>query len=292
MFNNLSQREKVMIYSLLGLVGIFVLYKYVWLKQMAVYSEAKANYQQLSNKVQQYKQIAATADGLKKEEGELQKKLEEVTSPFSIDLMGGEQIRVIGQIIENAGLKVEQAAPIGTDIQKDYYTQDIKFQVQGTYGSLEQFFFDTEYSKYAFVIKKFNISPKISEGTDPKLVGLNYNNLNADLIVTVIGDKTAKVEQPILQSFKLDLFKPTDQGMQAMKNLKQQQELAAAQSQDNQAQSPDATTDTTLPTVPAVSLEDTTAVASQNEQNQDSKYKAKPAPKEKEYKLNYNFDKR
>ena len=231
MFPTLNEREKILVSTLLILCGLFVLYKYVYIKEIAHFKEVKANYILLNNKVNEYNQKAARLDELKKEEAALQAKVALVTAPFNVDIMGGQHMSFIGERLENAGLKIVDAAPVSTRVYDNYYVQDIDFNIQGTYGGLQQFFYDTENSQYAYKIVKFQITPQLLEGLDPQLVSINYNKLNSHVLISVVADKAAKVAKPVNQTMKFDIFKPSDseilkmQKLQAMQKLKKIQEL-------------------------------------------------------------------
>lgn len=285
MFSSLSQREKNLLFVLLTLGGLFVIYKYVILKEIAYYTDTKVNYATLDTKIKVYRQKVVKIAELKKEQKDLQAQLAEATAPFHVDIMGGQQMRFIGERLENAGLKILETTPVSTRVYDDYYIQDLNFKLVGTYGGLQQFFFDTENSKYTYKILKFEMLPQITEGMSPQLVSLNYNKLSTNMILSVVGDKLAKVEKPANQFEKFDIFKPSD--AEFAKLVQEQAKITVAAQEANPAPA------VTTPAVPVNNVPYDNPEPTSTKVTQTTTHKGSVTPKpNKQDIINYNFEKR
>lgn len=292
MFSTLNEREKNLVYTLLVLAGLFVIYKYVYIKETAYFQATKANYEILSNKITEYNIKTEKLSDLQQEETDLQAKLAEVSAPFNVDIMGGQQINFIGARLEDAGLKIINVAPLETKALDSYYIQNLDFNIQGTYGGLQQFFYDTENSQYAYKIVKFQISPQPIAGIDPQLLSINYNKLDAHVIISLVADKAAKVAKPINQIVKLDIFKPSD--LELAKIIQTQAENVAKAAVTN---TPGNTAPTPNFTPPAVVVSTSTLPPAQNVPDKQPIVSSNntsyaPSVKNKNDVINYTFEKK
>ena len=283
MFASLSQRDKNLLYAFAALLAIYVLYKYVWLNQIDYYDKAKAEYQILSTKVIEYRNTVDQLNKLKNQDKLLENKLQVVIQPFNVDINGGQHMQIIGSIIENAGLKVINTTPVAIEVYDNYYAQNINFKIQGTYGGLQQFFYDLENTKTYFDVSKIDIYPLLNEGIDPQFASLNYNNLTTDLVVRVIGDKGSKATKPKNSLEKLDLFKPTETGINKMLQLKKEIELQATSNSS-----------TAVTSNPQINITQPTATVAPTNYNQPttSKPKVITTKVNKPDEINYDFEKR